>query len=278
MKLSVMSYTIYRQIWIQDRTKADWGRMCRLAQEIGTDGIDVVTLCGYTPAEVRTTLADHGIKPVCYTFCADINHPDETARQPGVSAILQALDDAHTLGARTIMMPSGGREGFTREQSRANYIAGVASVWPRILQSGLTMTFENFPGVNSPFVTAADLLEAVRELPGLKITFDNGNAFSGEDPAASFAACADLVVHAHFKDYIEAPDGMPMLNGRRYARALIGEGDVDHRACLRAMKKAGYAGYINLEYEGNAFDGYEGTRRSAAYLKQILRELDAEAA
>ena len=126
------------------------------------------------------------------------------------------------------------------------------------------MTIENFPGVASPFVTSENVLEAIREVPGLKLTYDNGNAIQGEDPALSFLRCADHVVHAHFKDWIltEPGRGMEGLDGRHYAAALIGEGIVPHFSCLAAMKQTGYKGYINIEYENNKYPPDEATRRA----------------
>ena len=54
---------------------------------------------------------------------------------------------------------------------------------------------------------------------------------------------------------------------------FIGEGLVDQKACLAAMQQAGYAGYINIEYEGNAYPPDEATRKAAAYLQGLMREL-----
>ena len=39
-----------------------------------------------------------------------------------------------------------------------------------------------------------------------------------------------------------------------------------------AMKQAGYAGYINIEYEGNKYTPAEATRRAAATLRRLMEE------
>jgi sugar phosphate isomerase/epimerase len=113
----------------------------------------------------------------------------------------------------------------------------------------------------------------VREVPGLKVTYDNGNAAGGEDPAESFRKCAAHVAHAHFKDWDirdTLADGYrAMLDGRYGKAALIGEGSVNQKACLAAMRAAGYQGCINLEYEGNVYTPAEACRRAAAYLRGL---------
>ena len=125
-------------------------------------------------------------------------------------------------------------------------------------------------------VVSSDILEAIREVPGRKLTFDNGNAFTGgEDPAASFARCAEHVVHAHFKDWTAVPagEGLERMNGKWCQAALIGEGAVDQAACLTAMAAAAYQGYINIEYEGDQYSADFAARKAAACLRGIVQGL-----
>jgi len=53
---------------------------------------------------------------------------------------------------------------------------------------------------------------------------------------------------------------------------LIGEGIVPHKACLAAMKKDGYKGYINIEYENNKYPPDEATRRATSYLNGLMKQ------
>jgi len=182
------------------------------------------------------------------------------------------------LGAPCVMVVTPGREGRPREQSRRNYLAGLWEVAEEAESVGVTLTVENFPGADSPFVTADDFLAGVRELPSLCLTFDSGNAATGEDPAESFTRCADYAVHAHFKDWSLAKPGQGMLglDGRRYHPALIGEGILDHRAILRAMRAGGYEGYIDIEYEGNEYAPETAVRKALAYLQTTLAAVEQE--
>ncbi|MCC6581923.1 MAG: sugar phosphate isomerase/epimerase, partial [Phycisphaeraceae bacterium] len=183
------------------------------------------------------------------------------------------LDHAVTIGADKIMVVTPGKEGVARDETRRNFIAGLKRAAPWAKDAGITLTVENFPGAFSPFVTASDFHAAQNELPDLKLTFDNGNAGTGENPAESFRLCAADVVHAHFKDWDLVGNGMLGLDGRRYRGALIGEGIVDHRAVLTEMKKSGYRGYINIEYEGDKYTPEDATRRAAKYLTGLMADL-----
>lgn len=276
MKISVMSYTLACQGWKRDGV-FDLQRMCELARSLEIDGVDMVTNYGIAAAEIRRTMDDHGLKTVCYTLMGTALNAATTAeRCKGADEVKTGIEIALVLGTDKVMIVTPGKAGVPRDISRRQYIRGLQECTALARQAGITITLENFPGANSPLVISSDMLEAVREVPGLKITFDNGNVLlGGEDPAASFERCVPHVVHAHFKDWVRAARGQGRegLDGRWYKAALIGEGLVDHKACLAAMKQAGYAGYINIEYEGNDYNPEEATRRAAKYLRELIAQI-----
>jgi len=275
MKLSMMSYTMARGL---QPAQVNIPGMCALARELGMDGIDMVTTYGRDPREVRKIVDDHGLKVVCYTFFQDVNFPDAQGRAAGVDGLKKGIEAALVLGTDKVMLPTPGKKGFLREESRRNIMASLQEVMPAARQAGVTFTVENFPGAASPFLISSDILEAVAAVPGLKLTFDNGNVVTGgEDPGLSFEKTADYVVHSHFKDFmiVGESEGFKGLDGRNYRGALIGEGIVDQKGCLRAMKKSGYAGYINIEYEGNLYTPEAAVRKAAEYLRGLSAEIGA---
>ena len=160
-----------------------------------------------------------------------------------------------------------------RDDFRRFWISALKQVAPLTDDAKLVLTIENFPGNKSAFIIADDYFEAKAEIPQLKLTYDNGNAAEGEDPVESFKKCAADVVHVHFKDrYIknELTEGYRRtISGTYIKSALIGEGDVDTPACVNALRDYGYDGYINLEYEGDKYDGPESVRRMVEYLRSL---------
>lgn len=268
MKLSMMSYT-----WSRQPQHFDLLKMLKQTQELGMAGIDLVGLHDRKAKELRQMVDDHGVPVVCHTFFADLNFPDASGRQAGCDAAKRSIEDAVILGAPVVMIPTPGKAGVDRHVGRRNWIAGLQALQPFAAQAGVVLTVENFPGADSPFVVADDVLEAVRTVPGVKVTYDNGNAASGEEPAESFRRCAVHVAHAHFKDWdirdTPAEGYRLQLDGRYGKPALIGEGALNQKACLAAMRAAGYAGCINIEYEGNDYTPAEACRRAAAYLRGL---------
>lgn len=265
MKLCMMTYTMARQggYEVEDFIKT--------AQDCKLDAIDWITTYGRDPKELRKMSEDAGLYIACHTFML----PKFITRENGwLDDARQSVEDAVELGAPVVMIPTSARvDTADRAAYRREWIEALKQIAPLTDDAGIALTVENFPGKFSPFITAADFFEAQREIPQLRLTFDNGNASSGEDPVESFKQCSDYVVHAHFKDWdiIDAPtEGYrEMSDGRHYCPALIGEGDVNTVGCWNAMRDYGYQGYINIEYENNKYKGDEAIKRVAEYLRSL---------
>lgn len=264
MKFSMMTYTVMRQ---GGYTPAD---CIKIAVDLGMDGIDWVTTYGEEAQTLKKMSDDAGLPVAAHTFFLRSRDKAEILEKAEKS-----LDDACILGAPLVMLPPCPYPEITDPaENRKLWCETLSYAAPLAEERGLVLTVENFPGIASPFVTADDFYDAKRQIPSLKLTFDNGNAFSGEDQIASLKKCFDDVVHVHFKDWdtvdSETEGFRPMRNGRYFRPALIGEGDVDSIATLKTLKELGYQGYINIEYENNKYKADEAIRRALEHLRQAL--------
>jgi sugar phosphate isomerase/epimerase len=274
MKYCMMTYTCARQ-------GMKMPEICQLAQDLGLDAMDQVGLQEWTAAQTRKMAADHGLQIICYTFMTQVNHEDDKLRLAGLDAYKRELDVALELGAPMIMLPLPGKAQYTRSQSRRNIMKSMPAMAQLARAAGLVLTIENFPGETSPFTISDDMEEVIRYIPSVRITFDNGNVLTGgEDPCDGFARTRQWIVHSHFKDYSLAREGEKCLiglDGRKYKPALIGEGLVDYTALMKAMIDAGYAGYVNIEYEGNEYTASDAMKRALAHLVSLEESLSAAA-
>ena len=261
MKFSMMTYTMMRQ-------KCFTPEDCvRVAVELGMDGIDWVTTYDRDPRELKKLSDDAGLPVAAHTFFL---RKDDMPQLESSAA--RHLDDAVTLGAPVVMIPPAVHPGITTlEECRKLWIGILQKVAPLAAERGIALSVENFPNPISAVVTADDFYALKAEVPGLKLTFDNGNAASGEDQIASLKRCYRDIVHVHFKDWQRRDDPAEgwklMRDGRYYQAALIGEGVVDSRATLRELEKLGYDGFINIEYENLTYRGDEAIKRALEYLR-----------
>lgn len=272
MKVAMMSYTMARSgEWAKTH---DVAALCQFTKELGLDAIDWVGTYGHDPADVRRICDDHGLAASCYTFGAGMQSPDPAERAASIDKVKVGLDAATALGSDKIMVVIGGVSGVPREETRQRALEQLHAAVALGATYGIAVTIEHFPGAPSPFVTADDMDIAVQTVPGLKITYDNGNLVTaGEDPAEGYRRGKDHIINAHFKDWDLVDDGTPGVDGRRYRGALIGEGIVDPLPCLQAMAEGGYEGYIDFEYEGNKYDPADAMRKGLPPLLEMIDSL-----
>ena len=264
MKYSMMTYTLMRQGGF---TPAD---CVRVAAELKMEGLDWVTTYGEDPALLRKMSEDAGLAVAAHTFFLRMK---EGETLEGVAE--RSLDNACILGAPLVMIPPCPLAGVdSREENHKRWCDMLAQVAPLAEARNLVLTVENFPGLLSPFVTAEDFYKAKAVVPSIKLTFDNGNAATGEDLIASLEQCMADIVHVHLKDWERSEtqvEGMrQMLDGAWYRAALIGEGAIDSIATVKALEKAGYQGFINIEYENNKYRADEGVKKVLEYLRSAL--------
>ncbi len=104
----------------------------------------------------------------------------------------------------------------------------------------------------------------------LKATVDVGNYMTcGQEGAVGTRLAAPFAAYVHFKDMKKVADAAAPA-GWKINACVLGEGDVDHRACLDILKKAGYNGFVALEYQGPE-DEKTGVPRSVAFMKKVMK-------
>lgn len=271
MNYCMMSYTMSRYPDFNIRDTVEF------ASKLGMKAIDICFPDSTMKAgisEIRKICDDNGIKVAAHTFGNEANGVDIGT---WLDKLKKELEKTAILGAPVVMVVTPGRSDVSPKENRQNWIGKFSKGIELAAEYKVAFTIENFPGIESPFVTSDDILEAIKEAPGLKVTYDNGNSASGENPAEGFKKIAKHVVHAHFKDWdilsAQEEGYRKMKDGMYYRPALIGEGAVNQRACLKAMKECGYQGFINIEYEGSKYNGHDAVRKALEFLRAAEREI-----
>ncbi len=219
------------------------------ALDCGMSAIDWVTTHGTPAEELRKRCDDAGLPVAAHTplirgFIEESpNAMDEFKR---------AVEDAVTLGAPVMMIPPFAHKRImTQAEDRRLWIEQYREMLPIARKAGITLTFESTALDRSPIVTAEEALEVLNAVPGLCLTFDNGNVATAENDAESYRKVQDYVVHIHFKDWLVTDKPVPgadrKRDGRYYTLALIGKGNIDFAATWKAIRESGYRGYVNLE-------------------------------
>ena len=126
---------------------------------------------------------------------------------------------------------------------------------------GIVLALENHGGVTANIERTRRIMESISS-DAVGLNYDPANfAHSGEDPVEAVRALKDYIVYVHLKDYLseEAEETF----------CALGEGRIEWEPIFSELSDF-YQGYFAIEYE-RPDDVVEGTRKSAAFVKALLR-------
>ena len=239
----------------------------KTAVECGMPAIDWVCRNDYAdPKTLRKMSLDSGLKIAAHTILGS----KFLKRAPdALDDFKRSLEFAVELGAPIMMLPPFPRAGqVSMEDDRRAWTEFYAECLPLTRAAGITLTLEATGFKNSPITTAAESLEVLRAVPGLKCTLDHGNMETAEPSIGAYTALRDYVVHIHLKDWkiYDSPrrDALPKRTGKYFANAVIGEGDLPLREFWDTLDAKGRELYVNME----TGDFYR-TSSTAAVLKRV---------
>lgn len=276
MKPAICHYSLHR------RWKAENWTLDRLMEEVkrlGLENIDVHAGMLGAPdeaaARIEAALAKSGLTlaglSMSNSFSSD--KPEEFRAQ--VDTVKRWIQVAARVRAPVSRIFGGSlslqqrNDPVIRKQKYAQIMDGLGEVARAAEKHGLILALENHGGLPC---TGAEQVEVIRAINSrsLKATIDVGNYMNGgQDGHIGSRLAAAYAAYVHFKDFIKVADSkIPW--GWNIKPCGLGEGAVNHRACLEALRDAGYNGFVALEYEG-VENEQTGVPKSVAYMKQVLR-------
>jgi sugar phosphate isomerase/epimerase len=133
-----------------------------------------------------------------------------------------------------------------------------------VKEYNIRIAIHNHGPEDKHFPSPQSVLEAVRPLDKrCGLCMDIGHATrAGADIVKSAAEAGDRLFDMHVKDL---GDGT-----KRESQVDIGDGILPFPALFKQLKKMGYQGCVNMEYEINAKDPMVGMQRSLSYMRGML--------
>jgi sugar phosphate isomerase/epimerase len=283
MKLSVTTYSFSKYI---QQTKCDYFKICDLTKEMGFEGIEFVNLdnwemtndCLKTAKELREYCAKIGLEIVSYTVGANLLCDDVKAE---VARIKGCVDVAEALGAPVMRHDV---VWALRNEPLYTYRSAIKEIAPLINEiteyaksKGIRTCTENHGFVFQSPERVEELILAVNN-PNYGWLCDMGNFLCADaDPIKAVSIAAPYAFHVHAKDFLIKSGTYPQVpgfglvtSGGNYLRGtVVGHGEVPVRACVNALKKAGYDGWLSLEFEG-AEDCLYGIQTGLDFLKTVI--------
>ncbi len=148
----------------------------------------------------------------------------------------------------------------------------------------INITLEDYDDEFAPYSTDKGLLFFIKNVPGLKLTFDTGNfAYSLIDESAAFEKLKSQITHAHLKDRSfdssransQNNNGKPDLSGKIMYPCEVCEGTIKITEIINALLDSGYTGSFSVEHFG-AVNQLEYMEKSAKAIINLLKSHKAE--
>jgi sugar phosphate isomerase/epimerase len=136
-----------------------------------------------------------------------------------------------------------------------------------VKEYNIRIAIHNHGPEDKHFPTPQSVLDVVRKLDKrCGLCMDIGHsARTGVDVVKSLAEAGDRLFDVHVKDLRD------LMN--KDSQCDVGDGAMPFPAMFKQLKKMGFTGCINLEYEINAKDPLPGMQRSFSYMRGVLAGL-----
>ncbi|MSR32856.1 MAG: sugar phosphate isomerase/epimerase [Gemmataceae bacterium] len=167
--------------------------------------------------------------------------PCQHYRQIRIDHTIRALTLARELGAPCITTEPGGpvEPGSSWKSALSLFIEMLKPVIAHAEKEGVSLLIEPEPGLL--IETAEQFLELMGYIdsPAVGLNFDIGHSYCvGEDPAAIIPSLAKYIRHFHLEDIAAT---------RVHHHLVPGEGAIDFKKVLQAIKGIQYTGWVTIE-------------------------------
>lgn len=265
MKIGVSSYSFRKHILA---TKCDYIEICDKAKEMGFDGIEFINLDNKdfaittdslkTAKEIREHCAKIGLDVIAYTIGANFLCEDKEAE---VKRLFHEIDVAEALGAplmrHDVCYKLPDNPLYSWREAVKEMAPNICRVTEYAKAKGIKTCTENHGFIFQAPERVETLIREVNS-DNYGWLIDMGNFICADaDPVKAVETAARYAFHVHAKDFIfkSAVEGNPggffQTNGGNFLRGtVIGHGVVPVKNAINILKKAGYDGYVSVEFEG----------------------------
>lgn len=255
--------------------------------EMGFDGIEFVEggwVNGLDPEvakAARVHAEEKGLEVVSYCIGADFINGSNGVLADEVKRVQAQVDFAAALGAKNmrhdVAYAVNGKFGIGYDDVLPRLAQGCREVAAYAEQKGVGTMTENHGYFSQDANRVEKLINATAH-PNFGALVDVGNFMcADEDPTLSVGIMARYAKHVHCKDFhyksgmeIAPGAGWFMTRAGNWLRgAIIGHGEAKVYQSIQTLRRAGYDGYLSVEFEGME-DKLTGIRLGLENMKRFM--------
>ncbi len=283
MLLCVSSYSFSSH---QRKSGASYEEICRLAKEIGFDGIEFTTLTpeGNESREecarrLKKICAELSLPIVSYAVGANFLADDI---EEETKKVMEEVDIAAILGVPFMRHDASfalkNEDGYTWEDGVRDMAPYIRRVAEYAESKGIKTGSENHGKIYQDPERMLALIQAVGH-QNYGWLFDMGNfSVADRDAREAYDMALPYIFHVHAKDMIlkkaseKEPFGFSKSRGGNLWRGtVLGHGDIPVKETFAFLKKSGYQGTVSLEFEG-AEDNIPALENGLKYMRSLIED------
>ncbi|MVZ65175.1 TIM barrel protein [Sphingobacterium sp. DK4209] len=257
-EISLAEWSLHKKLFKGDLKNIDFPEYT--AKNFGIYGVEYVNQFFKDKAQDMTYLKDlnnrakdNGVKNVLIMVDGEgsLGDRDENKRLKAVENHHKWIDAANFLGCRAIRVNAAG-EG-TKEEVKGQVVKSLSALADYGKKGKINVIVENHGGISSHGDWLSDVLKTV------------GKKNCGSLP--------DFGNFYEYDRYQGVTDLMPYAKGvsaKSHAFDANGnETGIDYAKMMDIVKKAGYKGYVGIEFEGDKISEDEGIKLTKALLERL---------
>ncbi|MGN0019880.1 MAG: sugar phosphate isomerase/epimerase family protein [Sphingobacterium hotanense] len=256
--ISLAEWSLHKKLFKGDLKNIDFPEYT--AKNFGIYGVEYVNQFFKDKAQDMTYLKDlnnrakdNGVKNVLIMIDGEgsLGDRDENKRLKAVENHHKWIDAANFLGCRAIRVNAAG-EG-TKEEVKDQVVKSLSSLADYGKKGKINVIVENHGGISSHGDWLADVLKTVNKKNCGSLP-DFGNFYEYD----RYQGVTDLMPYAKG---VSAKSHAFDANGN--------ETGIDYAKMMDIVKKAGYKGYVGIEFEGDKISEDEGIKLTKALLERF---------
>lgn len=275
MKKAICHYSFHRR-WKDENWTVE--RLISEVKSLGAEGIDfhagLLEASNVSPHLIKNALKESGLFLSSISLSNDFCQDSATELKNQIDKVRKWLIIADSLKAPVSRIFGGHLQDRSNAQAAASARQCVLDALGQVVKEaekyGVILALENHGGMPCTAEEQVEIIKAVGS-PFLRATIDVGNYLQGgQEGHVGTQIAAKYATYVHFKDFRKKSSTVKPWGWETEA-CTVGKGDVDHRSCLIALKKAAYTGFIALEYEGPD-DERLGVPESMEFITNLMKE------
>ena len=276
--ISLAQWSLHKALFNKDITNLDFPRLAK--EQFGISTVEYVNQFFKDKAKDSAYLAqllgrcrDHGVTShlIMVDGEGELGAPEAGPRRQAIDNHYQWLDAAAYLGCRTVRVNAFGQG--PAEAVRQAAIDSLSQLGDYARQRQLNVVVENHGSYTSDGKWLLGTIRGVDQ-PNVGILPDFGNFCVRRDSGELYkGACVE-----EYDKYVAVAEWLPVVKGADSVSAKVIDFDAagncvetDYPKMLTLLKKAGFSGYLGIEYEGEKLGEADGIRRTKALLERVGR-------